>query len=238
MLRHAVRALLVIATLAPAAAAQTAGEIVARNLEAKGGVDRLKSLDSLKITGTMTVQGKALPLTILSKRPNLVRQELVVGGTTVIQAFDGTRAWATNPIAGGKPQELPPEATAVIGRTAEFDTAFLDYEARGHTIELTGSDTLDGTPVHRLKLTTSRGDVQHFVIDAKTGLELRASQEVEIGPGQKQSVTTEMRDYKPVDGVLMPHEIRRLVDGKILSRLRISRIEVNTIPDDSLFRMP
>ena len=240
MLRTGVRALLVVLTLSvPAAtAAQTADEIVARNLEAKGGLEKWRAVTSLKMTGTMTIQGKQLPLTIYSKRPNLMRHEMALEDFRVVQAFDGTRAWAINPMTGGKPQELPAEAAEMIRNTAEFDGALVDYEEKGHVVEYVGADTLDGTPVHHLRLTMKNGNVQQYYIDAKTGLEMRVTQRVDTGPGRTQTLSTEMREFRPVAGVMIPHEVRQLVDGTQIGQMTIKNVEINSIPDDSIFQMP
>ena len=234
------RALLAAALLSVAtgAAAQTADEIVARNLEAKGGLEKWKAVNSLKMTGTITVQGKELPLTIYSKRPNLMRHEMAVGDFRVVQAFDGTRAWAINPMTKGKPQELPREAAEMIRNTAEFDGALVDYKGKGHAVELVGTESADGTEVHHLRLTMKNGNVQHYYIDAKTGLERRVTQQVDTGPGRTQTLSTEMRDFRPVSGVMIPHDVRQLVDGTVIGQMRITGVEMNTVDDDSIFRMP
>lgn len=241
MHEHTLRILLAVLLIVfgPAAAArQTAEEIVARNLEAKGGLDRWKAITSLKMTGTMTIQGKEVPLTIYSKRPNLIRHEMSLQDFKIVQAFDGERAWAINPMTGGKPQELPHDASEMIGSTAEFDGALVDYKEKGHVVELVGTETLDGVPVNHLKLTRKNGNVQHYYIDTKTGLERRVTQQVDTGAGKAQTLATEMRDFRPVDGVMIPREIRQLAEGTVIAEMKIENVEINSVSDDSIFRMP
>lgn len=234
------RALLLVVLLAVAAtaAAQTADEIVSRNLDAKGGLDKWRAVTSLKMTGTMTIQGKELPLTIYSKRPNLMRHEMALADFRVVQAFDGTRAWTINPMTGGKPQELPADATEIIRNTAEFDGSLVDYKTKGHSLEFVGSETIEDVSVYHLRLTTKHGNVQHYYLDAKTALEVRLTQEVDPGTGRKQTLSTEMRNFQPVSGVMIPHEVRQLVDGTVIGQMTIREVEINTITDDSIFRMP
>jgi outer membrane lipoprotein-sorting protein len=61
------------------ASAQTVDEIVARNLQAKGGADVLRQTNAVKMTGTFkAVQPREMTMTMTSwaKRPNLRRQEV------------------------------------------------------------------------------------------------------------------------------------------------------------------
>lgn len=240
MLHRPLRALLVPVFLlaAAGASAQTAEEIVSRNLEAKGGRERWKGIESLRMTGTMRLQGKELPLTIQSKRPNLMRHEMVLGDARVVQAFDGKRAWAVNPMTGGTPQELPAEAAEMIAASAEFDGALVDYKAKGHRVELVGKAAVNGSPVYHLRLTMKNGNVQNYFLDVETALERRVTQDVEIAPGKKQTLATEMGDYRKVDGIVVPHDVRQLLEGNVIGHMRIAKVEVNAIQDDAIFQMP
>lgn len=242
MRRCSFRAVLVSAILmaAAAAGAQTAEEIVARNLEAKGGAEKLKAINSMKMTGRMTMQGKTLPLVIYSKRPNLNRQEMTVGNFRVVNAFDGTTAWTVSPMTKMQPQALPPQAAEVMKASSEFDNALVDYKSKGHTVELVGTEKSGDTQVYHLKLTMKGGRVQHYYIDTKTGLEVRMAQEADAkGPGgPKGMLETIVSDYRPVDGIMMPHLVRQTVGTAVIGEMQIDKVEFNTIADDSIFRMP
>ncbi|MGH9374473.1 MAG: hypothetical protein ACRD15_23390, partial [Vicinamibacterales bacterium] len=204
---------------------------------AKGGAEKWKSLSSVKLTGRMTVQGAEFPLTIYSKRPNLMRHETTLKDVRIVQAFDGTIAWAINPMMGETPHALPPAAADMLRTTAEFEGVLIDYQSKGHAVELVGSETLDGAKVYHLKLTMKNGQVQHYYIDAKTGLESKMTQEVDAD-GRKQMLSTEMSDYREESGVTMPHTVKQLVDGKVIGQMTIDKVEFNTVTDDSIFSMP
>lgn len=232
---------LVVGLLCAAAAqGQTADEIVARNLEAKGGAGKLKAVESMKMTGRMTMQGKTLPLTIYSKRPNLNRQEMMVGNLRVVNAFDGTNAWTISPMTRMEPQALPPAASEIMKTSSEFDNALVDYKAKGHAVELVGTEKSGEAEVYHLKLTMKNGRVQHYYLDTKTGLEVRMAQEAdEKGPGgPKQMLETLVSDYRPVDGIMMPHLVRQTVGTTVIGEMQIDKVEFNSIKDDSIFRMP
>lgn len=227
--------------LATAAAAhgQTVDEIVARNIEAKGG-EKWKSVTSVRMTGKVSMQGMELPLTVYAKRPNYNRQEITLQGRQLVQAFDGTSGWAINPMTGSdEPRELPRELSELMRNSADFEGALINYKEKGHSIELVGKEKLGAADVYHLKMTMKSGHVQHYYLDAKTGVELKTATEVDVmGAGQKQTIETEMSNYRQVDGIMIPHTVRQVMNGKPLAEMTIEKVELNAPADDALFRMP
>ena len=221
------------------AAAPTVDEIVAKNLQAKGGAEKWQAIKSVKMTGKMTAQGNQMGLTVYAMRPNFNRQEITMSKGTAVQAFDGTTAWVVNPMLGiDSPQPVPGPAAEMAKNSADFDGALINYKSKGTTIELVGREKLAEKDVYHLKVTQKGGPVQHYFLDAESGIELRTSAEVEVGNGQKQTLNTEMADYRPVNGILIPHTVTQTADGKTLLRWSIDSVEFNTVPDDSIFRLP
>jgi hypothetical protein len=242
MVPSACRAVLVLVVLSIAGAgqAQTVDEIVALNLASKGGLEKWRAIDSVRMSGSMTTQGMNLDMTVYARRPNHTRQELHVKGATLVQAFDGTTGWVVNPLMGSDaPQPMPDPLVEMMRNTADFDGPLVDYEAKGHTVEYLGREKVGDAEAHHLKITLKSGDVQHSYLDVSTGVELRKSQEIDPGIGKTQTLQTEMRDYRPVDGVMVAHSIRQLMDGQPVAEMSITEVQFNA-PDiqDSLFRMP
>src|ERR1700686_4807573 len=69
----------------------TLDELVAKNIEAKGGADALRALQSLKLTGKMLVQRAKTERANEQKknRPGKVRPHATLQGMTMVQAYDG-----------------------------------------------------------------------------------------------------------------------------------------------------
>ena len=222
-----------------AAPLPTVDDIIAKNLQAKGGAAKWQSMKSVKMTGKMTAQGTEMPLTVYAMRPNFNRQEITMAAGKAIQAFDGTTAWVVNPMLGIEtPQAVPGPAAELAKNSADFDGALINYKAKGNDIELVGKEQLEGKDVYHLKVTTKGGPVQHYLLDADSGIELRMSAEVELGSGQKQTLTTAMSNYKPVDGIMIPHTVTQTAGGRTLLQWTITTVEFNAVPDDSIFRLP
>lgn len=221
--------------------AQTLDEIVALNLESKGGLEKIRATTTVRMTGTVTARdpmGQVMKagMTITAKRPNLMRRETTMNGESVIAAFDGKTFW----MARGKmpPQELPGPQAAYAMQDAEFDSVFVDYKTKGSKIDLAGKETLDGKPVYHLKVTKKNGPVQDFYLDAGTGLEKKISVRVESPDREPVTFVTEMSDYREVDGRQIPFRTRQLQNNVEVSSVALDKVEFNVPADDAMFRMP
>lgn len=220
----------------PAAAAQTLDEIVAKNLEAKGGVERLRETNSMRLTGTVTQQGIRGTTVTISKRPNLFRREQDIRGQKMMQGFDGTTLWMS--IAGMPAQEMPAgPQTEALKRVFDFDAAFLDWQKKGHSLEYKGLVPDGGKQFHHLVFTPKGGPPIEYYIDPETGLEAKTVMQVKDGAMQGK-METRFTDYRTVEGRTMPFVMTNVVDGKQVAQVRLERVEFNIPLDDALFRIP
>jgi outer membrane lipoprotein-sorting protein len=159
------------------------------------------------------------------------------GKVKVTVGFDGNTVWILNPFVNSEPQQITGPQAEVAKQDADFDSILLDYKAKGHKIELVGTEPIDGKPAYHLKITKKNGLVQDYYLDAATGLERRTSSTIEQG-ANKTVITTDLSDYRKVDGLTMPFKMVQSVDGKPIAEVTISSWEVNVPMDDSLFKMP
>src|SRR5437879_12916872 len=99
-------ALLVIGVASVSVAAETQDqkppsldELVAKNIEAKGGAEALRALQSLKLTGKLIVNEGQLQIDHIEikKRPGEVRTESTLQGMTAVHAYDGKEGWRITP---------------------------------------------------------------------------------------------------------------------------------------------
>jgi outer membrane lipoprotein-sorting protein len=213
-------------------------EIVAKNLKAKGGAEKWKAISSVRMTGKISLQCMDLPMSVTAKRPNLSRQEITIQDKKLVQAFDGTTPWMINPMMGSDAaQELTGPQADLMKSDADFDGALVDYKEKGHKVELVGKEKLDSTDVYHLKITKKTGNIQHYYLDAESGIELKTTSELEQG-GTKQNIETELSNYQAVDGIMIPHTVKQLINGNPMVTMTIEKVEFNPTLDESLFKMP
>ena len=173
---------LIIAALStPAIFAQgtsqpTVDELVAKNMEAKGGAGALNSLQTLRSTGKLLVQGGQIELGYLQtkKRPDEVRTEASLQGMTQIEAYDGKDGWKVSPFFGRKdPERMSGDDVKALVEDTEIDGALADWKTKGSTVEYLGTEDVDGTPAHKLKVVRKNGDVSFVYLDPDHFLEIR-----------------------------------------------------------------
>jgi len=228
--------LTIAASAASSAVAQTVDELVARNIEAKGGVALLKSTTSVKTTGNGTMQGADVSVSTISKRPYYVRNEMSLGEQKMIQAFDGDTLWMS--VGGMPPQAAPPgPQIEAFKQSSQIDSPLLDHKARGTTISLGEPLEADGKRLHHLVLTPQAGSPMHYYLDPETYLESRMVMEVDDGA---RKFTMEMRfsDFKTVEGRTVPFTVTQFVNGTQMGQMKFDRVEFNVPVDDAIFKMP
>jgi len=241
-MRRILAAVMLTALLAPLAAAQTVDEIIAKNVAARGGMQKIKSVSTMRFTGKMTMgQGMEAPFTMTMKRPNRSRVEFTIQGMTGVQAFDGKHAWAVLPFAGRKdPEAMSEEDSKQMGDQADFDGILVDYAAKGNKVELIGKDKFEGTDAYKLKVTQSSGNTRTIWIDAETFLELGADGKRTMR-GTEVEFKSTMSDYKEVGGLLVAHTMQSQFQGAhgaMVQTMAVDKIEFNLPAADSLFDLP
>src|SRR6266571_4814263 len=118
-----------------ASADPSVDEIIAKNVQARGGMDKLKAVNSMRLHGIMVMQ----------KRPKMTRTEFTIQGMTGMQVYDGKNAWMVMPFMGKKdPEMMPAEQAQMLDEQADMDGPLVDYKAKGNKVELLGKEQVEG----------------------------------------------------------------------------------------------
>ena len=181
-----------------------------------------------------------LPFVMDVKRPGRSRVELEFAGKTAIQVFDGKNGWMMRPYLNrGNWEPFSPEQTESQFGKWDVDGPLFDYAAKGTKVALEGVDKVDGQDSYRLKLTLKDGKVQHIWIDAHTFLDVKVEGAPRRMDGRTHTVYTYQRDFRPVQGVLVPFALETVVDGyPDTHKMVIKKVGLNPKLDDTLFTKP
>jgi outer membrane lipoprotein-sorting protein len=229
--------------MAAAASAQTAptvDELIAKHLEARGGKDKIKSVNTLRMSGKMTMgQGMEAPFTAEMARPNKMRRDFTFQGMTGTMVFDGKSGWSVMPFMGKKePEPMAGDDLKELQDEADFDGPLVDYKEKGHQVELVGKEDLDGSPAYKLKVTKKNGDVEYHYLDADQYLEVKVEGKRKTH-GQEVEGESMLGNYKEVGGLLFPFSVEARQKGSPNGMtLTIDKIEVNPEVPASRFDMP
>lgn len=239
-MRHAGILLAAVSCLGIFAYSQTADELVNKNIQAKGGIDKIRAIHSVRITGKLSGGGGFTAVTMQeNERPNRVRETFSLQGMTAVTAYDGSTGWQIQPFGGHKdPEFMGEDDLKDLLLDADFDGPLVDYKEKGNTVEFMGHDVVDGDDALRLKVTLKNGDIIYYYLDPDTFLEIRKEVQEFVRGSVRESVT-EMGSYKPVAGVMFPYSISQGSKANPGAQTTtIGKIEVNINIDPADFEVP
>ncbi len=249
MTHRLMKSLALMATLAAVVAAplaaqsgMTADELIAKNMEAKGGKDKLAALQGAKVTGKLNMGGAEAPFTLVWQAPDKVRMEITLQGMTLTRAYDGETAWMINPFMGkSEPEKMSPEEADEVKEQADFRGPLFNPEARGYKVAYGGETEIEGTPAYELDVTRPNGGTTKIYLDKEYFLEFKMDDKRTIR-GQEIESEAAIGDYKEVDGLMFAHSIdTHLVgapEGQGGFNMTIEKIELNPEISESEFAMP
>jgi len=237
---------LIVAALAPAIFAQetnqpTVDELVAKNIEAKGGAAALNNLQTLRATGKLLVQQGQIEYGYaqIKKRPDEVRSEASLQGMTQVQACDGKEGWRVSPFFGRKdPERISADDVKALVEDTEMGGPLADWKAKGSTVEYLGTEDVDGTPAHKLKVARKNGDVSFVYLDPDHFLEIRIVTQ-RVRHGAHEEVETDLGNYEKAGDVFVPTSIELGSKGSTDKQMIVvDKVEANVPVDDTIFHFP
>jgi len=227
--------------LAPGlAASQTLDEIVARHVAARGGREALAAIRTVRMAGrAIGSSGRHAIVRREIARPGRIRTEFTFQGTTGVYAWDGASGWRVSPLDGGfEPEPLPADEADTTAEQADLDGPLVDWKAKGHSLQLVGTDTLPNGPAHHLELRLKSGGVRELWLDAASGLVVRTASARKLR-GHDVALETDFGDYRETSGVRFARTIETGLRGRPRRlRVLVDSVETNVPLDDARFKMP
>jgi len=236
-------AILAIALVPSSSNAQTVDDIVSRHIAARGGRDKLTSVQTVKMTRTVASGiGTTLKVTVYKKRPSLMRVEQGPAAPGATMTPRGINADAVSEMVQGKPVSRQPQLAAESREVdGDFDGLLVDWREKGHTVALAGRESLPGGETYKLTVTLKSGLVRTIYLDARTYLDRRHTGVLNLPNGRRFDITIDFDNWRDVDGVKFPFDIMEERTGKepvVTLVTYTEKIEVNVPMEDALFAAP
>lgn len=229
------------------ATAQTADEIIKNYFEATGGYDAWGKIENVKMMAKINQGGMEIPLEIVQMKDGRQYTKISLQGQTFFQGvYDGTVLWSTN-FQAQKAEKADEESTENQKLDAnDFPSVLYDYESKGYAVELVGTETIEGTDTHKLKVTkepiTVAGEktdnVIYYFFDKDSGALLLEESEMKQGPAKGMTIQSSFSDYDEVNGLYFPFSVTQGMKGGQSQPIIIESIETNVEVDESLFAFP
>jgi hypothetical protein len=239
-MRHALIVLIAVCCCGRFSSSQTADELIAKNIQARGGLEKMKAIKTMRMTGRFEGGGGfTASVGQENERPDLIRETFTLQGMTAVQAYDGTAGWQIQPFGGKKdPQLMGEDDLRDLLLDADFDGPLVDYKEKGSTVEYLGHDVVDGDDALRLKITLKNGDIIYDYLDPDTFIEIRKEIQQFIRGSVRDRVVG-LGSYKPVAGVMYPFSIsqgpKSHPDDQTTT---VQKMEANVTIDPADFALP
>jgi len=213
-------------------AEKSVDQIVNDYVTALGGKEKLESLKTVKMQGTMNTQGADVSLTMTKSHMVGFRMDIEVMGTSNYQIANKTEGWVFMPVMGMKePQKMDDAQYKASVNQFDLQGALVNYKDKGTAIESLGKETVDGSEAYKLKLTFSNGETSNYFIDAKTNRLVKISGKRTIN-GEEMDIATSFSDFKQnADGFWFPYTMET-IQGKVY----FEKVETNVPAEDNLFK--
>ncbi|MEP7143614.1 MAG: hypothetical protein ABI707_12120 [Ferruginibacter sp.] len=212
--------------------AQTADEIIDKNVSAMGGKEKLMSLKSVKKTGNITVEGTDVGITVTVLSGVGSRNDIAVPGVgDGFQVMTAEKGWDFMPWEGqSDPQEVSADQVKSSQHLLDLPGALVNYKEKGSQVELLGKEKVDSAECYKIKLTNKLGKTYTFFIDPQTWYCVKTINKTQA-PGGEEDIVTTYADFKKTDdGYVFPFA-QTIPRGTIT----FSSIETNKPVDEKIF---
>jgi hypothetical protein len=221
-------------------AARMVDQLVARNIEARGGAEAWQAVSSLRLTGQMDLgEGMHVPYVLEQKRPGKMCLEFVFDGETAVQCADGKTGWKVLPFRGRRtPEPMTAQDLRDTADLADLYGLLFEHADRGISLELVGREPVAGRDAFKLKVTLPQGAVRWVYLDAETALDIKL-ESTRMLRGKERIVETFYYDWQETDGLLIPRRQETQTEGDDESHfLTVDGVTSNPAIEDSRFAMP
>jgi len=221
--------------LSATVSAQTVDEVVAKHIDAIGGKDNWKKVNTMKMEATITTQGMDIPITMYQVNNKAQKQEINVMGMTGYSILTNDGGWNFMPFMGqSAPEPMTADEVATGKENLDIQGELIDYKDKGHTVELLGKEDVDGTDCHKLKLTRKSGRATVYFIDTKTNYVVRTSSKITVNGKEVDQVMNLSNYQKTPEGLVVPMTME---NSGMPAPINITKVEVNPTIDNTIFEV-
>jgi len=222
---------------------QSVDEIINKYIDARGGKDKLKAIQSLYMEGSRQMMGNEVAVKVTIVQGKLFRNDFEFGSTSGYTIVTPKEGWSLIPMRSPTPEPIKEDRLKEMQGQLDIAGPLVDYASKGNKAELQGKENVDGKEAYKIKLTLNTGKEVTFFIDTKTNLLIQTKQMAAAmggrgaaNTGQEREVVTNYSDYQPVDGILFPHTISNPGSGPMGGSTTFDKIELNKNIEESQYK--
>ena len=217
-------------------------EIIELHLRARGGIDKIKTLRTLEIKGTLKVGKSSYNMTWIRRAPGQYREEqhhrLLGRDHITVRAYDRNMGWVREISPKAKPPtNMAKGEAAVFALIADFYGPLVDWKEKGHNFAYQREVKVYNIPMFMIKGKLKDGPVVYYYFDTKNFLLWRVGFKDSFGGAQVDAdyIVTKM---KRVNGVIMAQEMKYVVNGSMYKKIIYDEIVANVAVAEDAFALP
>ena len=226
--------------------AQSVEEIIGNYLENTGGAENWENVKGIRMNASINQMGMEIPIEMVQLKDKMYTKISIQGQEIKQGVFDGETLWSTNFMSMKAEKNDQEDVDNIKNELAEFPDPFLNYKDKGFTVELMGTETVEGSDVFKIKLTKKPmvvdgeevPNVSIYYFDSENFVPIMVHEEVMSGPGKGMIMESKMSDYQEVEGLYFPFSMTQGVKDQPGQPITIESIELNPSIDDSEFNFP
>jgi len=202
--------------------AQNVDEIISKHITAIGGAENWKKVTSMVTEGTVNVMGNDVNVKVTQVNNEGQRQDISVAGMTGFIIMTPKGGWMFMPFQGQqKPEPMTADDVKESIDDLDIQGNLIDYQAKGHKVELIGTEEIEGTECYKIKVTRKTSGEQTLFIDKASHLVLKVSSKKKA-MGQEMDVNIEFGDYREINGIKVPYSIGQGFGTMVVTSLKIN----------------
>lgn len=150
---------------------ETADDVIDQYIEAFGGAEKIRSMQSIKTVGTTTTQGLNIPTTTWALQNKGMRMDMLIKGKVNTTVMTPNSGWTLFPSQRQKrPVDADQQTIKEGAEELDLTGDLFEYKEKGSRAALLGKETKNGKENYKIRLTRKSGTIVTFLIDANTFL--------------------------------------------------------------------
>ena len=212
----------------------TALDVINDYINAIGGEEKIASIKELYREASMQVRGPEFSVVTWQKGNTKFAVEMSMNGQVMNKMVyaDGKGSQ----IAMGQSEDLEGEGLGDAKEQAMF-VKELAFKNSGYKLELKGIEEVNGSNAYVISVERPDGKKSTEYFDTKTSLKVREVSSATGMDGNPTVQTEDLSDYKPVNGVLMPHATSVAGIFPVPFKVTIKSTKVNEGIDEAVFKL-
>lgn len=206
----------------------TAQTVIADYLNAIGGKGKLGEVKDLSLKMSTSMMGTTMNIDFDIMDGKFSNVASVAGmGVMSKQVYNDGKA-----LMQQQGQTIPVDAAGIAGmkeRAVLFPE--MKYDELGYKLKLAGAEQIDGTNAYAIEIESPSGNKSTQYFSVETSLKIR-----EVASEGEQTIITDLKDYKEVDGILFPHTSTMTGLAPMPLEMKTEEVKVNKGIDTAVFK--